>query len=62
MSKVSDEAVDKALMELWRLRGGLRDGAGLMSPDAYEKESRDIAFLAINVIQSMQEELKQIRG
>lgn len=46
--------VDKAVFELWRLRGRL-DGE-LMTKEAYEKESQDIAFLAINAIKELQEE------
>lgn len=47
-------AVEKALAELWRLRGGL-DGA-LMPRETYEKESQDIAFLAVNAIKTLHEE------
>ncbi|MFI8706630.1 hypothetical protein ACIGHG_06000 [Bacillus sp. NPDC077411] len=51
--------VDKILSELWHLRGNL-DG-GMMTREEYEKEAQDIAFMAINAIKKLQEEISLLK-
>lgn len=59
ISVVSEVDVDKALTELWRLRGGL---GGVLTHEEYKDQSQDIAFLAINTIKHMQEEIDRLKG
>ena len=52
--------VNKTLSELWHLRGNL-DG-GMMTCEEYEKEAQDIAFMAINAIKKLQEEISLLKA
>ncbi|MCM3735582.1 hypothetical protein M3215_07055 [Bacillus cytotoxicus] len=51
--------VDKTLSELWHLRGNT-DGS--MTREEYEKEAQDIAFMAINAIKKLQEEISLLKA
>ncbi|PEA54491.1 hypothetical protein CON64_12340 [Bacillus pseudomycoides] len=50
--------VDKVLSKLWHLRGNTD---GLVTREKYEKEAKDTAYMAINTIKGLQEEINELK-